>query len=194
MLKVPNSEKCPSSKPRTKCASSLLIFCSACPWPRGKYHMSPSSKVSVAAWPFGEITVVRTLPFTTNAHSAAIACQCSSRMPPGFRRIETPAMLFDTGNSSTVASFRRPGLAYPSGGSLNVEFEILAAARAFRDLCPPGTFAAAACCAALAPPSSQHAGAKRCNRSGSRSFLAASSHQSLRLLIRILTPQIPYGS
>ena len=33
--------------------------------------------------PCGSMTVVRTCPSMTNAHSAAVACQCSSRMAPG---------------------------------------------------------------------------------------------------------------
>src|SRR5229473_736536 len=108
MLNVPNSEKCPSSKPSTKCASSLLMFWSAWPWPLGKYQISPGPKMSVAGWPFGDITVVSTVPVMTKAHSAAMACQCSSRMAPGFRRMETPAMLCEAGNSATVASFADP--------------------------------------------------------------------------------------
>ena len=36
------------------------------------------------------MTVVRVRPSITNAHSAAVACQCSSRMAPGSSVIETP--------------------------------------------------------------------------------------------------------
>src|SRR5256886_9044079 len=108
MLNVPNSEKCPSSKPKTKCASSFPMFCSACPWPFGKYQMSPASKISVAGSPFGAITVVITVPFNISAHSAAIACQCNSRIPPGFNLMETPAICCEAGNSATAASFADP--------------------------------------------------------------------------------------
>src|ERR1700730_8929219 len=54
------------------------------------------------------MTVARTFPFTTKAHSAAIACQCSSRSPPGFNRMETPAILVATGNCLTVDSYAEP--------------------------------------------------------------------------------------
>ena len=50
------------------------------------------------------MTVVRTRPSITNAHSAAVACQCSSRMAPGSSFIETPAIPLEIGNCSTVAS------------------------------------------------------------------------------------------
>ena len=65
-------------------------------------------KMSVAASPLGEITVPITLPSMTNAHSAAMACQCSSRMPPGLRRMDTPAMCSEMGNSVIVASKAEP--------------------------------------------------------------------------------------
>src|SRR2546428_8658721 len=59
------------------------------PWPRGKYQMSPGSKSFVSAYPPGPKTVVRTRPLSTNAHSAAVACQWSSRMPPGSIFMDT---------------------------------------------------------------------------------------------------------
>ncbi len=74
------------------------------PWPRGKYQMSPGSKSLVSARPRGSITVVRTRPSMTNAHSAAVACQCSSRMAPGSSFIDTPAIPLEIGNCLTVAS------------------------------------------------------------------------------------------
>src|ERR1700733_2374969 len=77
---------------------------SMCPWPRGKYQTSPGSKSLVSAKPSGSITVVRTRPLSTKAHSAAVACQCSSRMAPGSSFIDTPAMPLEIGNCSTVAS------------------------------------------------------------------------------------------
>src|SRR4029077_15119544 len=66
--------------------------------------MSPGSKSFVAVCPAGLITVVRTRPFSTNAHSAAVACQCNSRITPGSSCIETPAIPFEIGNCSTVTS------------------------------------------------------------------------------------------
>ena len=75
-----------------------------CPWPRGKYQTSPGSKSLVSELPCGSITVVRTCPLWTNAHSAAVACQCNSRMAPGSIFIDTPAMPLEIGNCSTVAS------------------------------------------------------------------------------------------
>jgi len=78
------------------------------PWPRGKYQTSPGPKSLVSEVPSGAMTVVRTRPVTTNAHSAALACQCSSRMPPGLRRIDTPAMPVEMGSCRTVACRAEP--------------------------------------------------------------------------------------
>ncbi len=50
------------------------------------------------------MTVVRTRPSMTNAHSAAVACQCSSRIAPGSSFIETPAIPLEIGSCLTVAS------------------------------------------------------------------------------------------
>src|SRR5689334_11506642 len=91
-----------------KCVGSSPRQQSTWPWPRGKYQMSPGSKSFVSAQPCGSMTVVRTRPEMTNAHSAAVACQCSSRIAPGSRIIETPAMPLEIGSCSTVAS--RPTL------------------------------------------------------------------------------------
>ena len=85
------------------------------PWPRGKYHTSPGSKSFVSAFPCGSMTVVRTRPSITNAHSAAVACQWSSRMAPGSSFIETPAIPLEIGNCSTVASLPKlPPITLPS--------------------------------------------------------------------------------
>ena len=75
MLKVPNSEKYPLSKIRTKWQGWLPTHCSMWPCPRGKYQTSPGSNSLVSARPCGSMTVVRTRPSMTNAHSAAVACQ-----------------------------------------------------------------------------------------------------------------------
>src|SRR5262245_41491684 len=74
------------------------------PWPRGKYQTSPGSKSLVSDAPCGSITVVRTRPSSTSAHSAAVACQCSSRIAPGSSFIETPAIPLEIGSWVTVAS------------------------------------------------------------------------------------------
>ena len=74
------------------------------PWPRGKYQMSPGSKSLVSEQPCGSMTVVRTAPSVTKAHSAAVACQCSSRITPGSMRIDTPARPLEIGSCATVAS------------------------------------------------------------------------------------------
>src|SRR5437016_2616298 len=74
-------------------------------WPRGKYHTSPGSKSLVSDCPLGWMTVVRTRPLSTKAHSAAVACQWSSRMAPGSSPMDTPEIPLEIGNCSTVASF-----------------------------------------------------------------------------------------
>jgi hypothetical protein len=104
MLKVPNSEKYPLSKLRMKWHGSWPRHWSICPCPRGKYQMSPGSNSFVSEVPDGSKTVVRTRPSITSAHSAAVACQGSSRMAHGSSRIETPAIPLEIGNCLTVAS------------------------------------------------------------------------------------------
>ncbi len=44
----------------------------------------------------------------TYAHSAATACQCSSRRLPGCRRIETPAILRESGKLLVLTSLAVP--------------------------------------------------------------------------------------
>ncbi len=44
---------------------------------------------------------MRQLPAITYAHSASL-CQCSSRMPPGVRRMFTPAISVAIGSSRVV--------------------------------------------------------------------------------------------
>src|SRR5215470_9348441 len=78
------------------------------PKPRGKYQTSPGLKSAICEWPLGSIVVTRHLPLSTYAHSAALACQCSSRKPPGASDISTPASFSETGNSATVASLAQP--------------------------------------------------------------------------------------
>jgi hypothetical protein len=118
MLKVPNSEKYPLSKIRMKCVSLLPRHSSMWPCPRGKYQTSPGPNSLVSAFPTGSIAVVRTRPSRTNAHSAAVACQCSSRIAPGSSCIETPAIPFEIGSCSTVASLPKlPPITFPCDAS-----------------------------------------------------------------------------
>ena len=53
--------------------------------------------------PSGCKIVVLQAPIITYPHSAAFACQCISRILPGAKRIETPAMPIDAGKSVTEA-------------------------------------------------------------------------------------------
>src|SRR6266516_2342286 len=108
MLNVPNSEKYPLSNTSTNRQSSEPIPWIEWPNPRGKYQTSPALKSTVCDWPCGLIVVTRHWPLITSAHSAAFACQCSSRKPPGASDISTPASACETGNSATVASFAQP--------------------------------------------------------------------------------------
>ena len=56
----------------------------------------------------GSMMVTRQRPSRTYPHSAALACQCSSRKAPAASCITTPASFSETGNSSTFASFALP--------------------------------------------------------------------------------------
>src|SRR5262249_16339652 len=78
------------------------------PNPRAKYQTSPALKSTICDWPCGLMVVARHGPLIQQAHSAALACQCSSRTPPGTSDISTPAIACDTGKSTTVASFAQP--------------------------------------------------------------------------------------
>ncbi len=70
--------------------------------------MSPGPNSFFSTVPSGETTVVMTCPSMTYAHSAATACQCSSRRPPGCRRIETPAILREIGKLLVLTSLAVP--------------------------------------------------------------------------------------
>src|ERR1700683_374801 len=61
-LNVPNSEKWPLSNPSKKWHSPGPSPCKACPCPRGKYQVSPTSKSATSACPSGIITVTRHRP------------------------------------------------------------------------------------------------------------------------------------
>ncbi len=136
LLKVPNSEKAPSSKIRTKWVSSGPRPWSRWPWPRGKYQTSPGSKSFTSEVPSGPITVVRTRPLTTKAHSAAMACQCSSRMPPGLSRIDTPARPLETGSSLMVACLAEPPSVLCPRGLSSIAYRKVGSSSELRS-CPP---------------------------------------------------------
>lgn len=74
----------------------------------GKYHTSPGPKSATSHLPSGSRMVMRAWPSSINAHSAAMACQCSSRTPPGSSVMSTPATPSEIGNCSTVASRAQP--------------------------------------------------------------------------------------
>jgi hypothetical protein len=57
--------------------------------------------------PSASMMVMRALPYSMYAHSASL-CQCISRMAPALRRMSTPAMLVEMGNSRTVISRVQP--------------------------------------------------------------------------------------
>src|SRR5580704_1178376 len=107
-LNVPYSEKCPLSKMSTKWHSPGPSPWIECAYPRGKYHTSPGPKLLTSLRPSGSNVVVWHRPVSTNAHSAASACQCNSRIAPGCRRIDTPARPSATGICLTVDSFAVP--------------------------------------------------------------------------------------
>src|SRR5215467_9738781 len=77
--------------------------------PGGKYHKSVSFTSPTKLFPSLSIAVMRALPYSIKAHSAAV-CQCSSRTPPAVRRMSTPAMVLETGSSRTVTSRDQPPL------------------------------------------------------------------------------------
>ena len=57
-------------------------------------------------------------PSSIKDHSACL-CQCSSRTPPGFRRMFTPASVVATGNSRAVTSRVQPPSSRRMGASEN---------------------------------------------------------------------------
>src|ERR1700694_4481664 len=74
--------------------------------------MSPGPNSFSWTVPSGETIVVMMCPSMTYAHSAAIPCQCSSRRPPGCRRIDTPAILCEMGKLLTLTSLAVPPLPF----------------------------------------------------------------------------------
>ena len=99
LLKVPNSEKAPSSKIRMKWASSGPSPWSRWPCPRGKYQTSPGSKSFISEVPSGPITVVRTRPLIDErplggdgvpvqlADAAGVEPHRDARQPLGDRQL-----------------------------------------------------------------------------------------------------------
>src|SRR5580704_5905680 len=78
-----------------------------CGIPGGKYHRSPSFTSVTKLLPSPSMHVIRALPYSMYAHSAAV-CQCSSRTPPAVRRMSTPASDLETASSRTVTSRDHP--------------------------------------------------------------------------------------
>src|SRR5882762_5315261 len=78
-----------------------------CGNPAGKYQRSPLPTSPRNTVPSGFKTLKRAFPFTIKAHSLAV-CQCSSRKLPAVRRILTPAISFEAGNSLCVTWFVQP--------------------------------------------------------------------------------------
>src|SRR5438445_981436 len=67
--------------------------------PEGKFQRSPTPTSSTKLRPSWSTALMRATPSSMMAHSASL-CQWSSRMPPGFRRMLTPAIDFETGQFS----------------------------------------------------------------------------------------------
>jgi hypothetical protein len=55
-------------------------------------RIEPLDRVRDARPEIPEVAHMRALPYSMNAHSAAL-CQCSPRTPPAFRRMSTPAIV-----------------------------------------------------------------------------------------------------
>ncbi len=106
-ISVLNSPAAPLSKASTNSPPLSPSPCSECGRPGGKYQMSPAATSATSARPRVSMVVMRTSPLTMIAHSACW-CQCSSRTPPGPRRMFTPAMSFDTGKALVVTSRAQP--------------------------------------------------------------------------------------
>src|SRR5271170_8427695 len=75
--------------------------------PGGKYHNSFSLTSVTKLLPSASMQVIRAVPYSMKAHSAAV-CQCSSRTPPAVRRMSTPARVLETASSRCVTSRDQP--------------------------------------------------------------------------------------
>ncbi len=158
------------------------------PWPRGKYQTSPGSKSLVSARPCGSITVVRTRPSSTKAHSAAVACQCSSRIAPGSSCIETPAMPLEIGNWVTVASLPKlPPITLPwlaSSANLKVGSSLSDSAESgtlFMKLGSPAAACVVPASVASVPTAAAAArNSRRCGSDMRRSWAVSSDSISVR--------------
>jgi tetratricopeptide (TPR) repeat protein len=104
--KVSFSEKFPSSKTSRNSQPSCSPWIE-CGIPAGKFQRSPSPTSAMKLRSSWSIAVMRARPASVNAHSASL-CQCSSRIPPAFRRMFTPASCVATGSSRTVTSRAQP--------------------------------------------------------------------------------------
>src|SRR5271155_5999640 len=91
--------------------------------PGGKNQSSFSFTSATKLLPSMSMQVIRAVPYSMKAHSAAV-CQCSSRTPPAVSRISTPARLFETASSRAVTSRDHPPsckrLCANANGYLNV--------------------------------------------------------------------------
>src|SRR5712671_3274458 len=105
--KVLSSENEPSSNTSKNSQPSGPKPWIECGYPAGKYQRSPLPTSPTNTVPSGFRTLSRAFPFSMKAHSLAV-CQCSSRKLPAVRRILTPAMSFEDGNSLCVTSFVQP--------------------------------------------------------------------------------------
>ena len=100
-----SGEVSPLLKDSTKWHGRSPITWIEWPWPFGKYHRSPGPKLLISLAPSGPSATVWQRPAMTNAHSDAMACQCSSREAPGSRNMCTPDIAREIGNCSAVTSF-----------------------------------------------------------------------------------------
>src|SRR5580658_768575 len=80
-----------------------------CGTPGGNNHRSPAPTSETKLFPCASTAVIRAFPYNMIAHSDE-TCQCSSRTPPAVRRISTPAIVFEMGNSRAVTCRVHPPL------------------------------------------------------------------------------------
>src|SRR5207237_6589200 len=104
---VSYSEKLPSSNTSRNSPPSGASPWIECGIPGGKYHKSPSLVSPTKLFPSASMQVMRVVPYSMYAHSAAV-CQCNSRTPPAVSRMFTPASDFETASSRTVTSRDHP--------------------------------------------------------------------------------------
>src|SRR5262249_45517987 len=84
---VPCSENAPLSKDRMKWHGLSPMHWIEWAGPLAKYHRPPGSELLLSLAPAGPITTGWHGASMTKGHSAAMACQCSSRDAPGLRNM-----------------------------------------------------------------------------------------------------------